>query len=67
MIDEYIPISTLNDFIFCPYSIYLHNVYMKAGEDIYYATPQIAGNTAPNAQVEKYGNAIHRDSDLLAF
>ena len=23
--------------------------------------------TAPNAQVEKYGNAIHRDSDLLAF
>ncbi len=23
---EYIAISTLNDFIFCPYSIYLHNV-----------------------------------------
>ena len=40
---------------------------MEADEDIYYATPQIAGNTAPNAQVEKYGNAIHRDSDLFAF
>ena len=30
--DDYIAISTLNDFIFCPYSIYLHNVYMDADE-----------------------------------
>jgi len=34
---ELIAISTLNDFIFCPYSIYLHNVYMDADEDIYHA------------------------------
>lgn len=26
---DYISISTLNDFIFCPYSIYLHNVYVE--------------------------------------
>ena len=29
---DYIHISTLNDFIFCPYSIYLHNVYMESDE-----------------------------------
>ena len=94
MNDEYIPISTLNDFIFCPYSIYLHNVYMESDEDIYHATPQVAGKNAHTSvdqkstsakrtiieslnvfserykifcKVEKYGNAIHRDTDLLAF
>ena len=30
-------LSTLNDFIFCPYSIYLHNVYMETDEE----TPKI--------------------------
>jgi len=40
---NYIPISTLNDFIFCPYSIYLHNVYVAADEDLYHATPQTRG------------------------
>lgn len=41
--DDYIPISTLNDFIFCPYSIYLHNVYMDTDEGLYHATPQTKG------------------------
>ena len=31
---DYISISTLNDFIFCPYSIYLRNVYMENGRRI---------------------------------
>lgn len=44
--DNYIPISTLNDFIFCPYSIYLHNVYMETDESVYYATPQVRGKIA---------------------
>lgn len=43
---DYIPISTLNDFIFCPYSIYLHNVYMEADESLYHAVPQTAGRIA---------------------
>ena len=38
--EDYIAISTLNDFIFCPYSIYLHNVYMETDESVYHATPQ---------------------------
>ena len=44
--DDYIAISTLNDFIFCPYSIYLHNVYMEADEGVYHAVPQIRGRIA---------------------
>ena len=51
MEEDYISISTLNDFIFCPYSIYLHNVYMDADE----------------AKVEKFGNAILRDKDVVYF
>lgn len=44
--NDYIPLSTLNDFIFCPYSIYLHNVYMETADDIYKATPQTKGTIA---------------------
>jgi CRISPR-associated protein Cas4 len=40
---NYIAISTLNDFIFCPYSIYLHNVYTAADEDLFHAVPQTRG------------------------
>ena len=44
--DDYISISTLNDFIFCPYSIYLHNVYMETDDSLYHATPQTKGRVA---------------------
>ena len=39
MDEDYISISTLNDFIFCPYSIYLHNVYMESDSYMYLAVP----------------------------
>lgn len=44
--DDYISISQLNDFIFCPYSIYLHNVYMETDESLYHAVPQTKGKIA---------------------
>ena len=44
--EDYIMISQLNDFIFCPYSIYLHNIYMGTSEEIYHATPQTRGRIA---------------------
>jgi hypothetical protein len=47
---EYIPLSMLNDFVFCPYSIYLHNVYMEADEDLFKAPPQIKGTIAHQAR-----------------
>lgn len=43
---NHIPITWLNDFIFCPYSIYLHNVYMSTDESLYHATPQVQGRAA---------------------
>lgn len=46
--NDLIAISTLNDFIFCPYSIYLHQVYVDADEDMYHAKPQTRGRNAPD-------------------
>lgn len=39
-------ISHLNDFLFCPYSIYLHNVYQSLDEDSYHDIPQVKGKIA---------------------
>lgn len=50
---DLIPISTLNDFIFCPYSIYLHNVYMGGDEEMAHAVPQTRGKAAHTAIDEK--------------
>ena len=44
--NDLIAISTLNDFIFCPYSIYPHQVYVDADEDMYQAKPQTRGRNA---------------------
>ena len=41
--DQYIRISSLNDFIFCPYSIYFHNLYENYEKQLYQDTPQING------------------------
>lgn len=54
--EDYISISTLNDFIFCPYSIYLHNVYMEADETMYHATPQTQGRMAHETVDKKTAN-----------
>jgi CRISPR-associated exonuclease Cas4 len=43
-----IPISILNDFIFCPLSIYFHNLY--TGEELLYQDlPQIEGKQVHEA------------------
>lgn len=59
---DYILISTLNDFIFCPYSIYLHNVYMGGDESLVHASPQAQGKAAHEAvDCQKYSS---RKEDL---
>lgn len=53
-----IPISMLNDFVFCPYSIYLHNIYMEADEDTYHAVPQVIGKISHDTIDNKsYGSS----------
>lgn len=62
---DYIQLSVLNDFVFCPYSIYLHQVYMESDEDVYKATPQIRGSIAHRAVDQK--TASTRQTDLLSL
>lgn len=63
--DDLISISTLNDFIFCPYSIYLHNVYMDSDEGLYHATPQTKGKLAHEPVDTK--TSSNRKDEILAL
>ncbi len=49
MADYLINITSLNDFLFCPYSIYLHNAFMDTDGDVFVALPQIRGKHAHKA------------------
>ncbi|MDY6147741.1 MAG: type V CRISPR-associated protein Cas4 [Porphyromonas sp.] len=62
---DYIHISTLNDFIFCPYSIYLHNVYMSTEQELYQAAPQVRGSLAHEATDHKTSST--QKDDILAL
>jgi hypothetical protein len=42
--ENYIKLSTLNDFIFCPKSIYYHNLYENYEKKLYQEESQIAGS-----------------------
>lgn len=44
--DSVIRISQLNDFLFCPYSIYLHNIYEDLEDHQYHDVPQVKGSFA---------------------
>lgn len=50
-----IPITALNDFVFCPRSLYFHGVYEAIGEGHYKASPQ------------KMGTLRHSASDAGAY
>lgn len=41
--EESIQISKINDFIFCPHSIYLHGIYESFHESVYHDAPQKQG------------------------
>jgi CRISPR-associated protein Cas4 len=47
--ESYIPISFLNDFIFCPRSIYFHQLYGRYNSDLYHDKPQTAGKITHNS------------------
>lgn len=44
--ETFLQITYLNDFVFCPYSIYLHQVFDNNAEDLYSANPQQRGKSA---------------------
>ncbi len=41
--ESYIQISKINDFIFCPRSVYLHTIYDQFHPVMYHRTPQAVG------------------------
>ena len=47
--EELILISYLNDFIFCPASIYFHKLYGNLEKDLYQSTSQVNGTNAHKA------------------
>lgn len=47
--EPYITLSFLNDFIFCPRSIYFHQLYGGLNQELYKQKPQIAGEAAHSA------------------
>ncbi|MDR1945199.1 MAG: hypothetical protein LBQ59_03905 [Candidatus Peribacteria bacterium] len=44
--ESYIKLSTLNDFIFCPKSIYYHTLYDQYNKELYQEEVQKAGTIA---------------------
>lgn len=64
-VEHYIPISQLNDFIFCPYSIYLHSVYMESDEDVYKASPQVSGSNAHSTIDNRHAST--RKEDIMSI
>ncbi len=60
--DQYIQISKINDFIFCPYSLYFHSIYENFDEAIYHSTFQQAGKISH----ENIDNQVYTTSkDIL--
>lgn len=50
--ESYIPISFLNDFIFCPRSIYFHQLHGSLEQNLYHRKPQSEGK-AIHESIEK--------------
>lgn len=50
---DFIQISRINDFLFCPHSLYFHSVYENFDKFQYKARPQIAGKIIHKSVDEK--------------
>ncbi|AWB68458.1 type V CRISPR-associated protein Cas4 [Saccharobesus litoralis] len=58
--EAYLMISHLNDFIFCPRSIYFHQLYGRMSTKVYHSSVQTKGLNAHKAVDEKrYSTAKH--------
>lgn len=52
--ESYIQISKLNDFIFCPYSLYFHSIYDNFNSKTYHQSPQVKGKIVHECIDEGY-------------
>lgn len=58
--EPYLKITYLNDFIFCPLSIYYHQLYGNLAERLYYDDSQLNGK-ACHAAVDEKRYSTHKD------
>ena len=66
--ETYILISFLNDFLFCPKSIYFHNLYGQYNSSTYHDTPQVAGKIRHESiDEQRYSGAAHLLQALDVF
>jgi CRISPR-associated protein Cas4 len=58
--DSAIPISAINDFLYCPRSLYLHSIYSTFQTNTFHDTPQVLGGIAhENIEKGKYTTSAH--------
>jgi len=56
--ESYIQITKLNDYIFCPMSLYLHGIYGAFKKEVFQQKPQIAGTFAHESiDQQKYSSS----------
>ncbi len=67
--ETFLPLSYLNDFIFCPYSIYLHQVFDNTKEEVYSAQPQQKGKSQHQIkeQIELADNKVKVLSEIYVI
>lgn len=58
--EPYIQISKINDFVYCPASLYLHTMFEGFSEQTFHATPQVAGKLNHQAVDEKTYSSAKR-------
>jgi len=51
--EPYIQISKINDFVYCPMSLYLHGMYEGFSQRVYHEKPQVVGKINHEAIDEK--------------
>ena len=56
----YLKISNLNDFIFCPLSIYYHQLYGELSERMYYSQAQLDGKAVHSA-IDEQRYSTHKN------
>lgn len=58
--DSAIPISAINDFLFCPKSLYLHSIYSSFDTSIFHDKPQTIGRIShENIEDSTYTTSKH--------
>ena len=67
-LETYIPISYLNDFIFCPRSIYFHQLYNNFSPTVYQGSSQVRGLHAHQTlDTQRYSNTNDWITGLEVF